>query len=37
MPNKSITIVVEKGCVVEVKGLLEGWKYEIEDHDGQED
>ena len=30
-----ITVEVLGGCVVDVKGLPEGWVYEIEDHDNE--
>lgn len=32
-PEKTITIVIEGGCLVDVSGLPDGWDYELIDHD----
>ena len=31
--EKTITIIVENGCVIGVDGMPDGWLYKIEDHD----
>jgi hypothetical protein len=37
MENKVIIIECSGGVVVDVKGLPEGWSYEILDHDNEEE